>query len=83
MGTTDYLQLTAGTGSAPDEPFDVMTAIERQYATSVRLSYFNQINSYWSFRVGAGYSYEKYAEEGYRNRFEGNLTLIRGIGRVK
>jgi YaiO family outer membrane protein len=83
FGTTDYLQLTVGAGTAPDEPFDIMTDIERQSATSVRLSYFNQISSYWSFRVGAGYSYEKYNETSYRNRFEGNVGLIRGIGKVR
>jgi YaiO family outer membrane protein len=83
FGTTDYLQLTVGAGTAPDEPFDIMTDIERQSATSARLSYFNQISSYWSFRVGAGYSYEKYNETSYRNRFEGNVGLIRGIGKVR
>lgn len=83
FGITDYLQLTVGAGTAPDEPFDVITDLERQSATSVRLTYFNQINSYWSFRAGAGYSYEKYDEDSYRNRFEGNITLIRGIGKVR
>lgn len=83
FGVTDYLQLTLGTGSAPDEPFDIITAVERQYATSARLTYFNKINAYWSFRVGAGYSYEKYAEDSFRNRFEGTATLIRGIGKLK
>lgn len=83
FGTTDYLQLTVGAGTAPDEPFNIMTDIERQSATSIRLTYFNQISSYWSFRVGAGYSYEKYNETGYRNRVEGNIGLIRGIGKVR
>ena len=83
IGTTDFLQLTVGTGTAPDEPFDVMTDLERQRATSVRLAYFNQLNSYWSIRLGAGYSYEKYDDASYRNRFEGNIGLIRGIGKVK
>ncbi|MCK7534573.1 MAG: hypothetical protein MZV63_27985 [Marinilabiliales bacterium] len=45
---------------------------------SVRLTYFNQISSYWSIRVGAGYSYEKYNESDYRNRFEGNIGIIKG-----
>ncbi len=83
FGTTDYLQLTLGTGTAPDEPFDIITDLERQKATSVRLTYFNQISSYWSIRVGAGYSYEKYNESDYRNRFEGNIGIIRGIGKVR
>jgi len=83
FNTTDYLQLTLGAGTAPDEPFDIITDIERQKAASARLTYLNQINSYWSFRLGAGYSREKYSETGSRNRFEGNIGLIRGIGRVK
>jgi YaiO family outer membrane protein len=83
LGTTDFLQLTLGAGTAPDEPSDVKTDLERQRATSIRLAYFNQINSYWSFRIGAGYSYEKYDADSYRNRFEGNISLIRGIGRVR
>jgi YaiO family outer membrane protein len=83
FGTTDYLQFTLGAGTAPDEPYDVMTDLERQRAASVRLSYFNQITSHWSVRVGAGYSYEKYDEYNYRNRFEGNISLIRGIGKVR
>ena len=83
FGTTDYLQLTVGTGTAPDEPFNIMTDIERQSASSIRLTYFRQISSYWSFKVGAGYSYEKYNETGYRSRFEGNIGVIRGIGKVR
>ncbi|MCA1742047.1 MAG: YaiO family outer membrane beta-barrel protein, partial [Bacteroidales bacterium] len=83
FGTTDYLQLTLGAGTAPDEPYDILTDLERQKAASVRLTYFNQINSYWSVRIGAGYSYEKYTETEFRNRFEGNIGVIRGIGKVR
>jgi YaiO family outer membrane protein len=83
FGTTDYLQLTLGTGTAPDEPFDIITDLERQNATSARLTYFNQLSSYWSVRIGAGYSYEKYNDSDYRNRFEGNIGIIRGIGKVR
>jgi YaiO family outer membrane protein len=83
FGTTDYLQLTLGAGTAPDEPYDIITDLERQKAASVRLTYFNQINSYWSVRVGAGYSYENYAASDYRSRFEGSVGIIRGIGKVR
>jgi YaiO family outer membrane protein len=83
FGTTDYLQVTLGTGTAPDEPYDIITDLERQKASSVRLTYFNQITSHWAVRAGAGYSYEKYSETGYRNRFEGNLGIIIGIGKVR
>lgn len=83
FGTTDYLQLTLGAGTAPDEPYDIITDLDRQKAASVRLTYFNQINSYWSVRVGAGYSYENYAASDYRSRFEGSVGIIRGIGKVR
>lgn len=83
LGTTDYLQLTVGTGTAPDEPYDIVTDLERQKASSVRLTWFNQVSPMWSFRIGAGYSYEKYNSTSYRNRFEGNIGLTRGIGKVK
>ncbi|MCU0457984.1 MAG: YaiO family outer membrane beta-barrel protein [Bacteroidales bacterium] len=81
LGTTDYLQLTVGTGTAPDEPYDILTDLERQKASSARLTWFNQINTWWSVRIGAGYSYEKYNATSSRNRFEGNVGIIRGIGR--
>ncbi len=83
FGTTDYLQLTLGAGTAPDEPYDIITDLERQKAASIRLTYFNQINSFWSVRVGAGFSYENYAASDYRSRFEGNVSIIRGIGKVR
>jgi len=83
FGTTDYLQVTLGTGTAPDEPYDIIPDLERQKASSVRLTYFNQISSNWAVRAGAGYSYEKYSDTDYRNRFEGSLGIIRGIGKVR
>jgi YaiO family outer membrane protein len=83
FGTTDYLQLTLGAGTAPDEPVDIISDLDRQKAVSARLIYFNQINSNWSFRLGVGYSREKYSDTGSRNRFEGNAGLIRGIGSVR
>jgi hypothetical protein len=30
-------------------------------------------------RIGTGYSYEEYAENTWRNRFEGNLNFIYAI----
>lgn len=83
LGTTDYIQVTLGTGTAPDEPYDILTDLGRQKASSVRLTWFSQINSWWSVRVGAGYSYEKYNATSYRSRFEGNAGIIRGVGRLK
>jgi YaiO family outer membrane protein len=79
FGTTDYLQLTLGTGTAPDEPYDIITDLERQKATSARIGLFKQINRRWAFRLGAGYSYEKLDESLHRNRFEGNIGIIMGL----
>ncbi len=81
--TVDYLQLTVGTGTAPDEPWDVMTDLERQKATSARLTWFSRINPYWAYRIGAGYSYENWDAGSYRSRFEATAGIIRGIGRLK
>ena len=73
---TDYLQVTLGTGTAPDEPFDIIADLERLSSHSVRLAYVDRITTNWSVRLGAGYSYEEYAEGSYRNRFEGLVGLI-------
>lgn len=73
---TDYLQLTIGTGTAPDEPFDVNTDVMRLSANSVRLAFSSKITSKLNMRIGAGYSREEYAESLRRNRFEGNIGFI-------
>ena len=39
----DYLQLTLGTGTAPDEPFDIQSDIMRLSANSIRLSYYGRL----------------------------------------
>lgn len=73
---TDYLQLTLGTGTAPDEPFDIRTDVMRLSANSIRLSYYVKTSGKLAIRVGAGYSREEYAENIMRNRFEGNIGFI-------
>lgn len=79
FNSTDYLQITAGTGTAPDEPFDIQSDIMRLSANSVRLAYNVAINNRLTVRIGTGYSREEYWESEYRNRFEGNLNLIYAI----
>jgi YaiO family outer membrane protein len=76
---TDYLQLTLGTGTAPDEPIDIKTDIERYSANSIRLSYNGSVTKKLSIRIGAGYSYEEFAESEWRNRFEGHINFIYAI----
>lgn len=76
---TDYLQLTAGTGTAPDEPFDVLIDLERLSATTVKLIYNRDITDKMTLRAGIGYSREEFSESLNRNRFEGTVTLTRKI----
>jgi YaiO family outer membrane protein len=75
----DYLQLTLGTGTAPDEPYGIREDINRLSANSVRLAYKFNVKSRFSVRLGAGYSREEYDLSGgtaMRDRFEGNINLI-------
>lgn len=76
---TDYLQLTLGTGTAPDEPVDIQTDIERYSANSIRLAYYGFITKKLAIRIGTGYSNEEYAEGEWRNRFEGHINFIYAI----
>jgi YaiO family outer membrane protein len=75
----DYLQITVGMGTAPDEPFDVQPDINRLSANSLRLTWFCSLSSKLTMRIGAGYSREEYDEALWRNRFEGNIGFIYAI----
>jgi YaiO family outer membrane protein len=75
----DYLQLTLGSGTAPDEPFDLQTDLMRYSAYSVRLAYNVSITSRLVMRLNAGYSREEYAEEIWRDRFEGGVNFTYAI----
>ncbi len=75
----NYLQITLGTGTAPDEPFDIQSDLERLSAHSIRLTGNFSLTSRLLLRIGAGYSREEYQEEIWRNRFEGTLNLIYAI----
>jgi YaiO family outer membrane protein len=75
----DYLQLTLGTGTAPDEPFDIQSDIMRLSANSIRLTYYGRMSKRLFLRIGAGYTREEFQESVLRNRFEGNINLIYAI----
>jgi YaiO family outer membrane protein len=72
----DYLQITLGTGTAPDEPFDIKSSLMRLKANSIRLAYNVSISSRLVMRLNAGYSREEYAMAAWRNRFEGGVNFI-------
>ena len=73
---TDYLQFTAGTGTAPDEPFDIRIDLERLGATTFKLAYNRQVKHNLSVRAGIGYAREEYQESMHRNRIDGTVSLI-------
>ncbi len=75
----DYVQITLGTGAAPDEPFDIQTNLMRLYANTVRVAYNMSVTHKLMMRIGAGYSREEYIETVWRNRFEGNISFIYAI----
>jgi YaiO family outer membrane protein len=80
LNDSDYIQLTLGTGTAPDEPFDVQTDMMRLSANSIRLAYYGSVAPKLVIRIGAGYSREEYAENAWRDRFEGTISFIHAIG---
>jgi hypothetical protein len=75
----DYLQLTLGAGTAPDEPFEIQADLMRYLAYSARAAFNVSIAPKMVMRIGAGYSIEEYAEESWRNRFEGGISFIYAI----
>ena len=75
----NFLQLTLGAGTAPDEPFDIQTDLMRLSAYSARLTYNVSLTPKLMMRIGTGYSYEEYAEDIWRNRFEGNVNFTYAI----
>jgi YaiO family outer membrane protein len=72
----NWLQLTAGFGTAPDEPFDIETDLGRLSAKTIRIAYYTSITTNLFLRTGLGYSREEYAESMQRNRFDGSINLI-------
>jgi YaiO family outer membrane protein len=75
----NFLQLTLGAGTAPDEPYDIQTDLMRLSAYSARVVYNVYLTPRLMMRIGTGYSYEEYAENTWRNRYEGNLNFIYAI----
>lgn len=72
----NYLQVTVGAGTAPDEPYDIATDLDRQGAVALKLALNRRLKSNLSIKAGAGYSNEEYQDGMRRNRFEGFVTLI-------
>jgi len=69
----DHLTLTLGYGAAPDEPVLVVTDLDRLNALSCRLEYNRPLTPGVRMIAMAGYSYEEYADQAYRNRISMKL----------
>ncbi len=70
----DHLTLTLGYGAAPDEPVLVVTDLDRLNALSCRLEYSRQVTPLVRMFAMAGYSYEEYEDQAYRNRIAMKLA---------
>jgi len=66
----DYLSLTFGYGTAPDEPIDVVSDLERLNAVSGRVEFSKKLTPEIRVVSMLGYAWEEYAEKEYRNRFD-------------
>ncbi|HDR68529.1 MAG TPA: YaiO family outer membrane beta-barrel protein [Bacteroidaceae bacterium] len=67
--SVDYLSLTIGYGTAPDEPVMVISDLDRLNAASLRLDLSKQVHSSIRLNISTGYSYEEYVNNNFRNRF--------------
>lgn len=77
----DHLTLIAGYGTAPDEPITVVSDLDRMSAVSGRIELSKQLGSVVRMILGFGYSYEEYANEIYRDRFQMNAGLNFRLGK--
>lgn len=66
----DYLMLTVGYGTAPDEPIDVISDLERLNAATARIEFSKKITPAIRLLSMVGYAWEEYADQEYRNRFD-------------
>jgi len=65
----NYLTLTLGYGTAPDEPLLVVSDLDRLTAMSGRVEFFKQIRPNLRLNVMTGYAYEEFDDGEYRHRF--------------
>lgn len=71
----NYLSLTVGYGTSPDEPITLVADLQRLNALSVRVEIMKQIAARTRIGAGIGYAYEEYREQLFRNR----VTVKAGI----
>jgi YaiO family outer membrane protein len=77
----NYLSLTAGYGTAPDEPLLVVSDLDRLNALSIRAEGSYQISQRVRIAGMIGYANEEYADRLFRNRFDLKIGAYYRIGR--
>ncbi len=69
----NYLTLTLGYGTAPDEPISVISDLERLNAVSGRLEFSKKLTPGIRGVAMVGYAWEEYADQEYRSRIDMRL----------
>lgn len=69
----NYLTLTLGYGTAPDEPINVVSDLERLSAVSGRLEFSKKISPGVRGVAMVGYAWEEYFDQEYRSRIDMRL----------
>jgi len=69
----NHLTLTLGYGTAPDEPINVVTDLERLSAVSGRLEFSKKLTPGIRGIAMVGYAWEEYTDQEYRSRIDFRL----------
>lgn len=77
----NYLSVTVGYGTSPDEPITVVADLQRLNALSVRAEIMKQVSGRTRIGAGIGYSYEEYREQLFRNRLNIQAGIYYKLGR--
>lgn len=77
----NYIALTAGYGTSPDEPYTSIAELQRLNALSIRLAVMRQLTGRLRISAGAGYQYEEFREMEYRHRFSFQAGVYYKINR--
>ena len=77
----NYVALTAGIGTAPDEPLLVQSDLDRLNAVSLRAEASYQITDRFRLAGMIGYAYEEYADRQFRSRIDLKLGTYIRLGR--
>lgn len=70
---SDYLTVTLGYGTAPDEPVIVISDLDRMNAISGRLDISKGLGKRVRLGMGVGYAYEEFQDSEFRHRISARL----------